>query len=874
MELKKVLALRGANVWANFPVLEAWLDVSSGRRKEEGGRRKEGEKPRNPSAFLLPPSCLDVRPGFIERLTAWLPGLSKATEFLERLRESTAPGYALAHVCLELERLAGTEVRFGCVRETATAVVSRVVVEYQDEQLARAARDRGARLCLAAGRDERFDVAGEVEKLRGLYRRLAPKPETVAFVQAARRRGIPVRFMNTDGLVQLGYGARQHRLLGAQTDGTSATAESIARDNHLSRALLQTVGVPVAPAVTVTTAEAAWEEAQDLGLPVSVRPRYGKDCAEWARLETQEQVLAAYHTSSTVAPEPVLVERAVPGVEHHILVVGSQAVAAVRREGGRCVEVTPRLHPEVAARAAEAARVVGLDVAGVEVTAADIGQPLEEQGGAVLAVRAQPDLAEFLKPDEGEPQPIADAILATLFPEGDNGRVPVVAITGTNGKTTTTRLIAHVLGRTCAPVGMACSEGIYLGDRLLEAGDCSGPKSARAVLGHPEARAAVLETARGGILREGLGFDHCHVAVVTNVGKADHLGLQDIHTPEQVARVKRTLVEAVLPGSRVQSPESRAGAVQAAGSGAGPRTGDPSGSGLWTLDSGLPGPGGAAVLNAADPLVAAMAEHCPGMVIFFARAAQHPVIVAHRAAGKRAAFVRDGQIVLAVGATETTLVPLDRVPLTHGGQVGFNVDNALAAVAAAWAIGLPFAEIRAGLETFRSVLKQSPGRFNLLEYRGATVVMDYAHNISALESFLEVLPQFPHVRRSVVYAVPGDRTDDVIITQGELLAAAYDRVILYEDTELRGRPEGTIFTLMRRGLARGGRVRKILDVRGNLKAIEMALATVEPGELLVIQPEFPDIGAEYLARLTDAGAREVTLDRACACAAVVPADVG
>lgn len=805
MEFKKVLALRGPNIWANFPVLEAWVDL---------GPYKD-----TPSNLL---------PGFYDRLTAWVPTLIEHRcsvgvrgGFLERLREGTWLGHVLEHVCLELQCLAGTDVGFGRARETSTSGVYKVVVEYQEEQLARAALETAHRLCLAAVRDEPFDAETEVEKLRALYRRIAPKPETAAIVRAAKRRRIPVRFLNSDGLIQLGYGARQHRLQGAQTDRTSATAESIARDNHLTRTLLQAVGVPVASGETVSSANEAWEEAQDIGLPVSIRPRYGKERRpEWARLETEDQVRAAYQTASDDGDDPVLVERVLTGSLHHFLVVGGRVVAAMRRDGERRIEVTPRVHPETAARAAEAARVVGLDVAGVEVCVDDVARSLEEQGGAVLSVRAQPDLNEFLHPDEGEPQPIADALLNSLFPDGDDGRVPVVAITGTNGKTTTTRLIAHIFGRIWAPVGMACSEGIYLGERLLESGDCSGPKSARAVLGHPEAGAAVLETARGGILREGLGFDRCHVAIVTNVAKADHLGLNDISTAEGVARVKGTIVEAVLPH-------------------------------------------GAAVLNAADPLTVAMADDCPGSVIFFARDEENPVLVAHRAAGKRCAFVREGHILLAEGVVETVLVSLSRVPLTHGGRVGFNVENSLAAAAASWAVGVPFHEIRAGLETFSTVLEQSPGRFNLLEYNGVTIVMDYAHNISALESFLEVLRQFPHPRRSVVYAVPGDRTDEVIIAQAQMLGDAYDRVILYEDTELRGRPNGAIFSLMRQGLANSNRVSEIVDVNGNLKAIEMALASAGPGEVVVIQPEFPDVGAEYFARLVAAGAREVTLERVC-----------
>jgi UDP-N-acetylmuramyl tripeptide synthase len=814
MEFLKVMALRGPNIWARFPVLEAWLDL---------GALKD-----SPSNQL---------PGFNDRLMAWLPSLieHRCSEgvrggFFQRLREGTWPGHILEHVALELQTLAGTPVGYGRTRESLTPGVYKVVVECDCEELGRTALETARRLCLAAIHDQPFDVPGEIETLCQLWRRLAPTAETTAILKAAKKRRIPVHFLNDEGLIQLGHGVWQRRLQGAQTERTSATAESIARDNHLTRTLLQAIGVPVPSGEIARSAEEAWEAAQDLGLPVGIRPRHGKQYPpEWGRLETQAQVQAAFQAAAD-GGDPVLVERFVPGSDWRLLVLGGRVVAAVQRTGGQVIEVTPQVHPEVAARAAESARVVGLDPAGIDLVAEDIGRPLEEQGGVVRAVHAQPGLEEFLQPTAGEPRPVAEAIVASLFPEGTNGRIPLVSVTGTNGKTTTTRLTAHILSRVHGPVGMACSEGIYIGDRLLEAGDCSGPKSARTVLQHPEVKAAVLETARGGILREGLGFDRCHVAVITNIAKADHLGLGDIRTPEQVARVKRTPVEVVLPE-------------------------------------------GAAVLNAADPLVAEMAEDCRGGVIYFALDGNHPVLVQHRAAGKRVAFTRHNQMILAEGEREIPLAALERVPLTHGGRVSFNVENALAAAAAAWAVGIPLEKIRSGLETFAPALDQVPGRFNLLDYQGATVLVDYAHNISALECFLEVLKQFPHRRRSAVYAVPGDRQDDVIMRQGELLGDAYDRVILYEDTELRGRKDGEIFALMRRGMAVGCRAQEILEVRGNLRATEVALADLHPGELLVIQPEFPDVTAEYFSRLVGAGAREITLEEAWANAAEFAVDI-
>jgi cyanophycin synthetase len=377
-----------------------------------------------------------------------------------------------------------------------------------------------------------------------------------------------------------------------------------------------------------------------------------------------------------------------------------------------------------------------------------------------------------------------------LFPARETGRIPVVAVTGVNGKTTTTRLLAHLLRQAGQRVGMTCTDGMYFDGRRTEAHDCSGPRSARNVLLNPRVTAAVLETARGGILREGLGFDSCDVAVVTNIGRGDHFGLRGIETPEELARVKRTVVEAV-------------------------------------------GPWGAAVLNAEDPLVAAMAGHCPGGAIYFARAPDGPVVGPHRAAGGRAVLARGGAAVLAEGGREEVLLPLGRVPLTHGGGVAFQVENVLAAAAAAWALGLPLEAVRAGLESFRGDAAQLPGRFNLFRADGATVVVDYAHNPSAVAALVAAVEQLPGRRRSLVFT-GCNRNDAAVVEMGEALGGAFDRVILYEDRGHSGRADGELNALLRRGLAAGKRVAEVTEVAGELEAVEAALGSASPGELVVL----------------------------------------
>ncbi len=668
MEFRKVLALRGPNIWARFPVLEAWVDLQE-----------------------LKDSPSNILPGFNDRLMAWLPGmiehrcgLGYRGGFFERLRTGTYQGHILEHVTLELQDLIGTPAGFGKARETSEDGVYKVIIEYEDEVVGRACLDTAFEILQAAVHDRPYDVDAEVQRLRALAARVLPKPGTRAIVEAARKRGIPSRRLNDGDLVLLGHGSRQRRILATETDRTSVIAGAVLRDRKLTRSLLSAVGVPLLEEQGVESADDAWESAQELGLPVTVRPMESiRGPQASTNLTTRDQVTAAYATAAQ-AGAAVVVETFVPGSEHRLLVVNGRLAAAARREpaqvvgdgkspvselvaqlnadpnrgdglmtplkavaidpallaeqgqtpdsvppagariilgrsldraqGGFTVDVTATVHPEVAARAEDAARVVGLDVAGVDVIAVDLTHPLEEQRGAILAIHSGPGLQAHLPPSNPA-RPVGEAIVEALFPEGENGRIPTVGVTGVNGKTTVTRLIARILRETGKNVGMTCTDGIYLNDRRIAIGDCSGPRSARDVLVNPRVEAAVFETARGGILREGLGYDRANVSVITNVGEGDHLGLGDIMTLDRLAYVKSTLIDVVPPE-------------------------------------------GTAVLNAADPLVVGMAELCKGSIFYFARDGREPGLAAHRAGGGRAAFVRDDAVVLPVGDREIALIDL------------------------------------------------------------------------------------------------------------------------------------------------------------------------------------------------------------------------
>jgi cyanophycin synthetase len=448
------------------------------------------------------------------------------------------------------------------------------------------------------------------------------------------------------------------------------------------------------------------------------------------------------------------------------------------------------VHPEVAARAVAAAHMIGLDICGVDLVCDSVLKPIEDQNGGIVEVNAAPGLRMHLAPSFGKARPIGEAIVDTLFKHGDDGRIPIVAVTGTNGKTTTVRLIAHLLTASGLRTGMTNTDGVYIEGRRIESGDCSGPRSARNVLLHPDVDAAVFETARGGLLREGLAYDKCQVAVVTKIGSGDHLGLNYITTLEDLAVLKRVIVQNVAVG-------------------------------------------GMAVLNAADPTVAAMAQKTRGEVTFFAQDVGNPVMAMHRAQGRRVIFVDEGYLVAAQGSS-VERIDLRDVPITRGGVVGFQVENVMASVGAAWGVGTSWESIRLGLRTFVGESDNAPGRFNVFDYRGATVIADYGHNPDAIAALVNAVESMPAKRRSVVISGAGDRRDQDITQQTEILGAAFDDVLLYQDQCQRGRADGEVIALLRAGLSNATRTGHVEEINGEFVAIDRALERLGDGDLCLI----------------------------------------
>ncbi|MER2541258.1 MAG: cyanophycin synthetase [Azonexus sp.] len=716
--IRDIITLRGPNMWTYRPVLEAWVDL--------------GELEDFPSNKI---------PGFYERLSAWLPSLiehrcsyEEHGGFMRRVQEGTWAGHILEHVALELQNLAGLPGGFGKTRETSERGVYKVAVRAWHEEVTRTALYNARDLIMAAINDTPFDVATTIEDLGDMVDSKCLGPSTASIVDAADDRDIPtIRLLDDGNLVQIGYGAAMRRIWTAETDRTSAIAETISRDKDLTKSLLESCGVPIPEGREVSSAEDAWEAAEDIGLPVCIKPVDGNHGrGVFIDVKTKEEIEKAYKIAVEEG-SGVLVERSIPGTEHRMLVIGGKLVAAnrgdmvmvtgdgnstvteliasqvnsdprrgptelhplsniridsaarmelerqnltadsvpaqdrevlIQRNANHAFDVTDDVHPETAALVSLAARVIGLDIAGIDLVAEDISKPLSEQGGAIVEVNAGPSLLMHLKPGIGKPRPVGKAIVDNLFAPDESGRIPVVGVTGTHGKTAVAKLVAHLVYMSGRRVGLACSDGVHLNRRHVQKTDAANWAGGQRLLLNRGVDAAVIENGARTILGEGLAYDRCQVGIVTNIDiDAENLSRWDVHPSggeyfTTYRNTYRTQVDVVLKS-------------------------------------------GYTILNACDPVVADMAELSDGEVILFAADPACPAMAAHLAAGKRGVIVREGRIAITTGTEDAWLLcRLGDVPVIGKQKDPATIANVLAAVAAGWALGVTFDAISTGIKTY------------------------------------------------------------------------------------------------------------------------------------------------------------------------------
>ena len=455
--------------------------------------------------------------------------------------------------------------------------------------------------------------------------------------------------------------------------------------------------------------------------------------------------------------------------------------------GATARDVTADIHPETVRQIERAVRLIDLDVAGVDVVIPDITQPLADGYGAIIEINAAPGLRMHLYPSHGVPRDIGAAIVDYLFPAASDGRIPIIAITGTNGKTTVTRLIAHIFRQAGYKTGMTSSDGIYVDQECIATGDTSGPASAAIILADPVVEAAVLEVARGGIIRGGLGYDAADVGIITNITE-DHIGQDGIEDLEDLAYVKALVIEAVRPD-------------------------------------------GVVLLNADDCRVAVLRSRAKAEIVYFSTRPDNIIIRRHLGEGGKACFVKNGMVYFAVGHSEQALVAIADVPITLHGYAQHNVQNTVVAAAACWSQGIKPAVIRQGLASF----SENPGRLMLLDMGNFQVCVDYAHNPAGCHALVSTLRQYSPGRLLGVIAAPGDRRDDVIVSLGRTAGAGFDALYIKEDYDLRGREPGETAALLQQGALEAGmapaRISTVLDER---EAVTAAMLQAETGDLIAV----------------------------------------
>ena len=841
-------ALRGANYYSYRPVIV--LNVDLGEYDERFTNELEGF---TDALLELVPSLEEHRCSEDER-----GGLIK------RMHEGTLLGHVIEHVALELQFIAGMEVGFGKTIDTDAPGVYQVIFSYWVEEAGIAAGERAIDIvnAILEGRRDDIDLEGIIRELEDIGADHYLGPSTAAIVEEAEHRGITVLRLDDYNLVQLGEGKYQRRIEASITSRTSMIGVETAGNKRLTKHMLEDAGIPVPKGTVVRKVESAIDDAEWLGYPVVVKPHdghHGKGVT--TGISDEKDVREAFARAKEIS-DKVIVEKSYTGNDYRMLVVDGRLVAAAMREpaavtgdgehtieeliaienrnprrgyghekamtrlstsevtanlleragytletvlpegevfrleltanlssGGSAIDVTDTVHKANRFMAERIASIVGLDIAGIDVIATTLEQPVKKIGGAVIEVNAAPGLRMHLAPAVGRTRNVARPIVDMLFPPRAPHDIGIVAVTGTNGKTTTVRLIAHIMEHAGASVGMTTTDGIYVRGNLIAEGDMSGPYSAQVVLRDPLVDCAVLETARGGILRSGLGYKTADVGVVLNV-QPDHLGLQNIRSVEELAKVKAVVAEAVREG-------------------------------------------GTTVLNADDPMCVDMTQYCREHIVFFSLRSSNPVVLDHVDRGHTAVICEQGYIAVLRSEHLIPVARIEDIPVTLGGRADFNVQNVLAATAAAYARGIDVDEIRRALLSFLPSPLQTPGRLNLMTIGGVDYLLDYAHNPHAFRSLVQLIERLGERRRIVVFDVVGDRRDDDIEEVCVALAPVFDTAVIYEAADLRGRAPGELMDLQERFLtAAGFDAAAIERVPVEQEAIERAAELAQPGDLV------------------------------------------
>jgi cyanophycin synthetase len=848
MKIENIRTLTGPNVYSYHPVLLMQLDL--GELVERESRQFDG---------------------FNERLLQTLPGiknhhcsLGRPGGFVTRLAEGTYFGHIVEHVALELTEQAGIGRAHGKTRHYEGSIYN-VAIEYRAEDASTYLFQQAVSLVETLLRNDVFAVAPVLEKARQLIGDADLGPTTRAITEAAKKRNIPCRRDGTGNRIQLGHGKYLHYVQAAMTDQTSAIAVELAQDKEETNDRLRRNGIPVPEGKVVYSVKELMRAAEKLGTPVAVKPVSGQQ-GRGVSLEvsTPEEMKIAFKEAQKIS-SAVLVEEMFSGKNYRVVIVGGRMVAASERllphvigdgassisqlialenknplrgdghekpltkikvdsdvithlqhagmtldsvpqrgeritlsnrsnlsTGATAEDVTDQVHPTVARLCERSARLIGLDVCGVDLVIPDIAAPITS--GGVIELNASPGLRMHHYPSAGTARDVGQAVVDAIFPAGTPSRIPIISITGTNGKTTVTRMIGHVLSKTGLCVGMTTTDGIYIDNERVVEGDTTGPQSAQVVLSDPAVEAAVLETARGGILRRGLGYDWSDIGVLTNISD-DHVGQDGIKSVEDVVYIKSLVAERVKEG-------------------------------------------GTLILNADNEYLARLMEtervnRVPRRVVYFSLNENHPLIKSHLQAGNTAYFARSGALIESTGEAQRAIADLSLLPVVMNGAADFQVANLLATIAACRAFGVEQDVLLKSLVAFSS-WANNPGRANLYRLNGGHVMVDYGHNTEAFHAICRMASKWQDRRVTGIISVPGDRDDAVIDSAARVAAKGFNKLIVREDHDLRGRKQGDVANILCRAIKETSPATECEVVLDEVEALRHAVNQMAKGEVIVV----------------------------------------
>lgn len=789
-------------------------------------------------------------------------GIDEEGGFVKRLNEGTYLAHICEHTIIAIQNKLGMDVSYGKAREIEGDIYY-IIVQYEYKKTAVKICELAVDIINSLINKNPIDFEGRIEIIRKILINEQMGPSTKAICDAAREYDLPITELYDSGIYEIGYGKMGKMIEATIGQKTGCIGVDISCDKLLTKHLLESQNVPVADGNKVSNIIEALREAESIGYPVVLKPQFGnKGKNVILNIKNEKELVEAY-TNLKKKQKDIIIEQYYKGNDYRVCVVNYEVVAVslrvkpfvigngrdnlknliislngdsrrgedhekpltkikfdedllrclekqnvrldyipkdgekiILREnanlstGGMAIDCTDDICSKNIEYCINSAKILGLDICGVDICTNDIGIPIDKKRGIVMEVNSAPGIRMHHYPSKGEKRNVGKAIINMLY-EGNPKSIPIISVTGTNGKTTTVRLISYVLKKIGYNVGFTSTDGIYINDKCIHNGDDSGFNSAKTILLNHDVDVAVLETARGGIIRKGLAYNLADVGVITNITN-DHLGIEGINSMEELSFVKSLVGEAVKEG-------------------------------------------GFAVLNADDEYSRTIVDRIKAEKIYFSKSKDNDLIQKNISEGKKAVFVEDDSIVIVNNKRKYKLADIDEVDISYNGTLEYNIENAMAASAALLGLNVDYCMISRGLKEFKSNEKDNSGRFNIYDYDGRKVILDYGHNIEGYRAVISSLEKIKGNNELIgVIGIPGDRQDEVAYEVGKICAHGLDKIVIKEDKDRRGRAPGEIAELLKKSILKNKKDSNLKICLDEVQALEYAINISKENDIIVV----------------------------------------